>query len=226
MEALTVVNGILDRKVAGNVEKYARLSGFQICSVDYALSWNPHIIENVVFTDRAGAHIYQEFIEELAQKGCPVIIVPVSQREALDIQKYRKHISARAVYPFLYKDFCILTGSCIDTELMLKRNLYYGNLRINTQQRKIVYKNEEVKLGPFEYDILLYLLNHIGVAINREKINQILPERKRDSLRNVDTHIKNIRRYFDMKKVIVSVRSIGYRIDPEMFFQWIMQAEL
>ncbi len=62
---------------------------------------------------------------------------------------------------------------------------------LDKQQRKIVYKNEEVKLGAFEYDILLFLLKHVGVAVNRERINQILPERKRDSLRNVDTHIKN-----------------------------------
>ena len=41
-------------------------------------------------------------------------------------------------------------------------------------------------------------------------------------MRNIDTHIKNIRRRLDMQDVIISIRSIGYRIDLKEFYRWIV----
>lgn len=58
-----------------------------------------------------------------------------------------------------------------------------------------------------------------GRAVSREEINKILPQRKREGGRNVDTHIKNLRRRLDLNDVILSVRSVGYRIDEERFYQ-------
>lgn len=55
----------------------------------------------------------------------------------------------------------------------------------------------------------------MGDAVSREKINQLLPDRKRNSLRNVDTHIKNIRKELGMDAVIRSVRSVGYCLSVE-----------
>ena len=74
-------------------------------------------------------------------------------------------------------------------------------------------------MGPYEFDILVYILEKIGTAVSREEINQILPFRKRESTRNVDTHIKNIRRILDMQDVIISVRAVGYRVDTDKFYR-------
>ncbi len=57
--------------------------------------------------------------------------------------------------------------------------------------------------------------------MGREELNGILPDRKRENMRNVDTHIKNIRHILGMNEVIRSVRSVGYRIDEEKFYEWI-----
>ncbi len=67
--------------------------------------------------------------------------------------------------------------------------------------------------------IVFFLLEHMGRAVSREEINKILPQRKREGGRNVDTHIKNLRRRLDLNDVILSVRSVGYRIDEERFYQ-------
>lgn len=101
-----------------------------------------------------------------------------------------------------------------------KRKLIYDNLVIDRKQRLVIYHGKEAELGPYEVDVLVYLLEHMGRAVSRSEINRILPERKRENERNIDTHIKNIRRCLDLKDVIVSVRSVGYRIDPDRFYQW------
>lgn len=94
-------------------------------------------------------------------------------------------------------------------------------IRIPASLRPFTYQGHETLFGPYEYEVLVYLLEHAGKAVSREEINHILPERKRMTDRNIDTHIKNIRRVLDMKKIIVSVRSVGYRVDPDEFYNWI-----
>lgn len=101
-----------------------------------------------------------------------------------------------------------------------ERELIYGNLMIDREQRLVIYHGNKAALGPYEADVLVYLLEHMGKAVSRTEINRALPERKRENERNIDTHIKNIRRCLDLKDVIVSVRSVGYRIDPDKFYQW------
>ena len=101
--------------------------------------------------------------------------------------------------------------------------MVYTGAPQNTRRKKIeelrVEEGRELKIGPYEFDVLFFLLEHMGRAVSREEINKILPQRKREGGRNVDTHIKNLRRRLDLNDVILSVRSVGYRIDEERFYQ-------
>lgn len=79
---------------------------------------------------------------------------------------------------------------------------------------------ENVELSGFAYDVFLLLVEHVGEAVSRELINQTLPRRSRSSLRNVDTHIKYIRRQMDWGHVIRCVRSVGYYIPMDEFYRY------
>ena len=80
-------------------------------------------------------------------------------------------------------------------------------------------QGRQIDLSLFEFNILAFLLDYIGTAVTREEMLLVLPERKRGSTRNIDTHIKHIRRLLDMRDVIVCVRSVGYRVDEEGFLR-------
>lgn len=221
MKALTVINGAADRKLSECIDQYIQLSGFRTYHVEDSVKKDRYLSGDIMYTDGEGADIYQEILAQVWKNGYPVVIIPISFNDAVLVRKYRKYITARSGYPFTYKDFIKITAECLEDEQMAERDLVYGDLLIDREQRLVIYQGKEVPLGPYEFDVLVYLLAHMGRAVSREDVNRILPERKRENGRNIDTHIKNIRRCLDLKEVIVSVRSVGYRIDPEKFYQWI-----
>ena len=221
MKVLTVLNGAADKEIAQSIEKCARVSGFQAYKPGEAL-WQEYMPEcDILFMDRKGAEFYQDLSEEVFKNGRPVIIIPASESETKIIRRYKTNITAQAAYPFMLRGFRVMTESYIDNDTIKNRDLYYGDLYIEKESRKILYKNEEIFLGASACKILIYLLEHVGMVVGREEMNAVLPDRKRGNTRNVDTHIKNIRHVLGMNEVIRSVRSVGYRIDEEKFYEWI-----
>lgn len=203
MKALTVVNGAAGGKLSAGVERYARISGFRVFRADDLIKEASCLPGDVLYVDRAGEEEYRDMVRRMRDAGRTVIRIPGS------------------LIPFTYKDFADLTAFSIKPEQLEERDLIYGGLVIDREQHIMIYQGRETPFGPYEYEVLLYLLKYAGKAVSREEINQILPERKRMTDRNIDTHIKNIRRVLDMKKVIVSVRSVGYRVDPDELYNWI-----
>ena len=59
-------------------------------------------------------------------------------------------------------------------------------------------------------------LEHMGEILSREKINSFLPARKRSGVRNIDTHIKSIRKALGEQELIQCVRSVGYWTETGM----------
>lgn len=221
MKALTVLNGAADKEIAQSIEKFARVSGFLTYKPDEEL-WKEYMAEcDILFVDQKGEEAYQSLTGELFQNGCPVIMVHAPENERKRRRAHKKNITARASYPFMLREFRMMAEKYINGDAMKNRDLYYGALYIDKGIHKVLYKNKEVYLGMSAYRILIYLLDHIGTAVGREELNAILPDRKRENMRNVDTHIKNIRHVLGMNEVIRSVRSVGYRVDEEKFYEWI-----
>ena len=127
-----------------------------------------------------------------------MILVPSAESETKSVRKDKKYITAQAVYPFMLRGFRAIAENCISSNKMKDRDLYYGKLYIDKGNHVIRYKNEEMILGPSAYEILIYLLEHIGEAVGREEINAVLPCRKRKNSRNVDTHIKKYGIYWGL----------------------------
>lgn len=221
MKARTVINGVIEKVQARNVERFALMAGFRICSLKEA-QLRGGIEGDILFVDCKGADIFKGAIKEAFEKGCPVFVIPISENERKMIVSDKENITGRTTCPFMFKNFCMIVKRCICEDILKKRDLYYGALYIDREKQKVIYKEEWISLQLAEYSILIFLLEHIGMAVSREKINYILPKRKRSSDRNVDTHIKNIRSKLKMEDVIVSVRSVGYRIDEQKFYKWML----
>ena len=88
-----------------------------------------------------------------------------------------------------------LAAICISSSLSFQtfQKILFGNIQED------VMKNRRYCFGKLQMEKKQHLLIEEG--------------------RNVDTHIKNLRRRLDLNDVILSVRSVGYRIDEERFYQ-------
>jgi DNA-binding response OmpR family regulator len=93
-----------------------------------------------------------------------------------------------------------------------------GNLVINTSRREVLLNNEPINLKPKEYDLLLFMAQHLRQALSR----QFLLERVwgwdfGGGTRTVDVHVHWLREKIENVPAkptrLVTVRGSGYRFE-------------
>lgn len=220
MEILSIMNGAADIRMREQIKKFSMLKGF--------VTWTPEsgpgkagVSHRTVLalTDTEGIEIYKEELRKLYEKECPEAVLFSRREENWYPDKYREFAAVYVSCPLSFQKFQKILSRYIREEAMKNRRYCFGNLQMEQKQHLLIEKGRELKLGPYEFEVLFFMLEHMGKVVTREEINGVLPFRKREGVRNVDTHIKNLRRRLDLKDVILSVRSVGYRIDEEMFYR-------
>ncbi len=90
-----------------------------------------------------------------------------------------------------------------------------GGLEIDEAAHYIYVEGQAVDLTPKEFELLLYLVDHSGRALNRDQIlNAVWNYDYYGDNRTVDAHIKNLRLKLGSKSdLIQTVRGIGYRFE-------------
>jgi len=98
-------------------------------------------------------------------------------------------------------------------------HVHTGDLTLDTVSRRILYKGEEIRMGPTEYRLLEFFMSHEGRAYSRSQIldhvwgtNAYLEER------TVDVHIRRLRKALGPSRTshyLQTVRGHGYRFLAE-----------
>ena len=97
-------------------------------------------------------------------------------------------------------------------------SLVFDNLVIDQSRREIRLNNEVLRLKPKEFDLLLFLARHQGIALSRDLILERVWGWTYDgNSRTVDVHVRWLREKVEEDPAdaqrIVTVRGIGYRFD-------------
>jgi DNA-binding response OmpR family regulator len=97
-------------------------------------------------------------------------------------------------------------------------SLVFDNLVIDQSRREIRLNDEVLRLKPKEFDLLLFLARHQGIALSRDLILERVWGWTYDgNSRTVDVHVRWLREKVEEDPAdaqrIVTVRSIGYRFD-------------
>ncbi|HID51279.1 MAG TPA: response regulator transcription factor [Anaerolineae bacterium] len=97
-------------------------------------------------------------------------------------------------------------------------SLTFGSLTIDEERREVRLDNQIVKLQPKEFELLLFLARHQGVALSRSLILEKVWGWTFDgNSRTVDVHVRWLREKIEADPAqpqrIVTVRGIGYRFD-------------
>ncbi len=96
--------------------------------------------------------------------------------------------------------------------------LTFGNLEIDQNRREVRLQAEPLRLKPKEFDLLLFLTRHQGIALSRDLILERVWGWTFDgNSRTVDVHIRWLREKIEEEpgkpRRILTVRGIGYRFD-------------
>ncbi|WP_216827475.1 response regulator transcription factor [Alkalihalobacterium elongatum] len=103
--------------------------------------------------------------------------------------------------------------SLTTTETFIKINEY---IKIDSSSRTVYKGNEEVKIKPKEYELLLLLAEHKNRVFSREEIlNYVWDINYDGDFRTVDVHVQRLRKKLDIESlssIIETVFGIGYKM--------------
>ena len=90
-------------------------------------------------------------------------------------------------------------------------------LRVDTVAREVTAAGKPVELTYTEFELLVFLMQHAGIALSRDKIlDSVWRYDYYGDARTVDTHIKKLRQKLgDCGNYIKTIRGIGYKFDTE-----------
>lgn len=96
--------------------------------------------------------------------------------------------------------------------------LVFGNLAIDEARREVRLEGRPVRMKPKEFDLLLFLARHRGIALSRDLILERVWGWSFDgNSRTVDVHVRWLREKIEPEPAsasrIVTVRGLGYRFD-------------
>lgn len=91
----------------------------------------------------------------------------------------------------------------------------FDGLEIDESARYVTVNNQRLSLSPKEFELLVYLAENQGRAINREQIlSAVWDFPYYGDVRTVDTHVKKLRlKLGDKAEFIQTVRGVGYRFE-------------
>ena len=149
------------------------------------------------------------------ENNIPVIVLSARKEEYDKLLGFDLGIDDYITKPFSPKEVMARIKA------VLKRNntgenFTYKDLVIDYMGHTVKINNEELKLTPKEYEILIYLVKNKGIAISREAIlSKIWGYTAYCDDRTVDTHIKKLRNNLgkDYRDLITTVRNIGYKFE-------------
>ncbi len=94
----------------------------------------------------------------------------------------------------------------------------FGNLRLDVSRREVYLNEKPIRLKPKEFDLLLYLAQHKGQVLSRDRLlEHVWGWDFKGSSRTVDVHIRWLREKIEPVPArptrLVTVRGAGYRFE-------------
>jgi DNA-binding response OmpR family regulator len=181
------------------------------------------IILDLMLPELDGYHVLRQLREE--GFDMPVLILTARGEEADKVQGFRLGADQYVTKPFGLLELLARverlldragnTGNGDPEEAVVK----FGDVTVDTAARRVTRGGDEVQLTPKEYELLAALLRRRGAAISRrELLGEVWGYPTMVVSRTVDTHVSELRRKLEEDpsdpRHIVTVRKIGYRLEP------------
>lgn len=162
-----------------------------------------------------------EVLKEIREKSeVPIIMLTALGDEKHEVLGLKKGADDYIGKPFSYEIFVARLNNIVKkVKKKFSDEIAVGNLRIYQRTHKVVIDNEEIKLNPKEYNLLLYLIGNANTVLSREQIlDKVWGYNFDGDIRTIDTHIKTLRaKLLEQGDLIKTIRGSGYMFEVEKY---------
>lgn len=221
-----------DKEIAGAIEIYLNKEGYQVlkaydgkqCLKLLKENTVHLIILDIMMPKMDGMQALSKIRED---KAIPVIMLSAKSEDEDKIEGLNIGADDYVTKPFNPLELIARVNSCIRRYTKLgtieseeeQENLYQtGGLLLNDNLKQVVVDEQEIKLTPTEYNILLFLLQNKGKVYSIEEIYRNVWEEEAYGAENIiAVHIRHIREKIEINpkepKYLKVIWGVGYKIE-------------
>lgn len=214
-----------EKNIREVIREYAEFEGYEVTeasdgreAVDLCRDHDYDIIVMDVMMPRLDGFSTCKEIKKT--KDIPVLMLSARGEEYDKLFGFEMGVDDYVNKPFSPKELMARIG------VIIKRNakkapdapterLEFGGLEIDTLGRNVYVDGKKVDMTLKEYDLLLYLVKNINIALTRDRIlSAVWGYDFFGEERTVDTHIKMLRNNLgSYRDYIVTIRGVGYKFE-------------
>ena len=216
MKKILLIEDNLD--IARQIKTYLEKNNYQ---VDLAKDYYEALYKMNVDIDAALLDINlpdkdgEDLIEKLKDKDIRVIVTTVKSDEDFIIKALDHGADDYITKPFSLAILRARIDAVLRTlPLNEDKTIRYKDIKIDLDKKLLYYKEKEVEVTALEYEILLLFIKNPHRVYTRGQLLEMFWEDRDKFVRDntLTSTIKRIREKLD-KKIITTVRGIGYRMD-------------
>lgn len=158
-----------------------------------------------------------EVIERIRDSGTPVIFLTAMGDVTDKIKGLRMGAEDYIVKPFevmelLARIEVVLRRFKKDSDI-----LHFRDIAVDVYKHTVIQNGVGVDLTPKEFDVLVFFMRNQNLAVSRDRLlAAVWGYEFEGESRTVDIHIQQIRKKLDLKKYLITIPKLGYRLDSEV----------
>lgn len=92
--------------------------------------------------------------------------------------------------------------------------LQYDEIQVDIQRHTVTKDGEEVTLTPKQFDVLVFLMKHVDLAVSRDQLlSAVWGYEFEGESRTVDIHVQQVRKKMGLQGRLVTISKLGYRLE-------------
>ena len=207
-----------NEEIALQIKKYLVKNSYEVelassfYEADYKMNVDTDVaLLDINLPDKDGQYL----IERLKDKNIRVIVTTVKNDEDFIVKALDQGADDYLTKPFSLAILRARIDAVLRTiALSQEKIITYKDIKIDLKESKVYFKGKQIDLTPLEYEILVLFIKNPHRVYTRGQLLEMFWE-DRDKFVNDNTltsTIKRIREKLD-RKIITTVRGIGYRMD-------------
>ena len=179
------------------------------------------VILDWMLPDLSGIAVCDLIKREPRLKSIPVIMLTAKSEETDKIRGFETGADDYVTKPFSTKELVLRVQALLKRAKpsLIEDIVIFKDLKIDRLSRRVYRGDNQIKLGPTEYNLLNFFIKNPSRVYSREQLlNQVWGNAIYVETRTVDVHIRRLRKAINLEgkvDLIRTVRSAGYALDVQ-----------
>ncbi len=180
------------------------------------------VILDYTLSDMDGVSVCAELKKQKPE--IPILMFSIEKDVRHKVKAFQTGVDDYVVKPCELEELEIRIQNLVNKTRKLHRKvLKLGDIELHPASHKVTVSGKQIELTIKEFQLLEYLMNHVGTAVTRNMIlNHVWKDKSETFTNIVDVYITYLRKKIDadsQNSYIKTVRGIGYMIEkpPEAF---------